>query len=64
MKKTLAALVAVILLCSCAPTSEQIEKAIGETQRAFAESFTATPASTNTNTPEPTCFLIFKLGPL
>jgi hypothetical protein len=58
MKKSFAFLLVVILLSSCAPTSAQIEKAIGETQTAIAESFTNTPVQTNTplatKTPKPT----------
>jgi len=40
------------LLISCAPSPEQIERAIEQTQAAKEESYTSTPS--NTNTPEPT----------
>ncbi len=64
MKRIITLLALMTLLISCAPSPEQIERAIEETQIAKEESYTSTPSNTNTpsatdtpaatNTPRPT----------
>ncbi len=64
MKYLFALIIILALLSSCAPTQEQIEKAIQETQAEEVRLYTSTPADTNTplptdtpaatNTPKPT----------
>lgn len=64
MKNFFALIIILAILSSCAPTQEQIEKAILETQTEEVRLYTSTPADTNTplptdtpvatNTPKPT----------
>ena len=48
MKKYSIAIIILIILSACGPSTEQIARAIEETQAAQEESYTATPSRTNT----------------
>lgn len=61
MRKFWIAIILLIILCSCSPTPQQIEKAINETQTANVSNITETPIVSHTptikevtNTPKPT----------
>ena len=54
MKSFFSLIVILAILCSCAPSQEQIEKAIQETQTAEGRLNTSTPVETNTPLPTDT----------
>jgi hypothetical protein len=51
MKKIISLIILVLLIASCAPTAEQVQKAIAQTQTAMP---TSTPTITPTSLPTPT----------